>query len=609
VSNTLDIEWMPNKAVMAVNIANTWMEWDQLRSSWTAQVEELRNYIFATDTTTTTNAQLPWKNKTTLPKLCQIRDNLENNYLAALFPNDDWLQWKGDDEESVQKEKRETIQAYMKTKLKQSKFEDETNLLLLDYIDTGNCFAIAEAIYDVKKHPTTGEELTVYTGPKMKRISPNDIVFNPTAYSFERSPKIVRKVLSIGDIERDLISKPYLKYDPEVLAIIKENRRAFFAATPAQRNKSKGFSMDGFGSLEHYFTSGYVELLEFYGDIYDIQEGELLRDRIITVVDRAYVIRNEENESWEGKSPIFHQGWRTRPDNLWAMGPLDNLVGMQYRIDHLENLKADVFDMIAYPVIKVRGDVEEFEYGPNERVYVGDDGDIDFMHPDATALGADMQINLLEQKMEEFAGAPKQAMGVRTPGEKTKYEVMQLENAAGRTFQAKITKFEKFLEDVVNSMFELSVRRPDLRDVIRIVDDDVGAVEFMNISKDDVTAKGRLVPVGARHFAAQAKLVQEMTAFAQSVGQDPAVKVHISGFRVAQMFEDLFGVEKFGLVKKNIGVLEAAETEQMKRTALEQIQVEGAMPVDQGDEYAEAGQEGAPGGTGQPPQQGGPAIS
>jgi hypothetical protein len=73
---------------------------------------------------------------------------------------------------------------------------------------------------------------------------------------------------------------------------------------------------------------------------------------------------NEENPSWLGKCPIFHAGWRERPDNLYAMGPLDNLVGMQYRIDHLENLKADVFDQIAYPILKIRGDVEDFDFEP-----------------------------------------------------------------------------------------------------------------------------------------------------------------------------------------------------------------------------------------------------
>ena len=120
------------------------------------------------------------------------------------------------------------------------------------------------------------------------------------------------------------------------------------------------------------------------------------------------------------------------------MGPLDNLVGMQYRLDHLENLKADVFDLIAHHVLKIKGHVEDFDYGPGETIYVGDEGDVEFMRPDVTALNADMQIDRLEAKMEDMVGAPKQAMGIRTPGEKTKFEVQTLDNASSRIFQSKI---------------------------------------------------------------------------------------------------------------------------------------------------------------------------
>ena len=76
------------------HIAEMWTRYkDQMRTRidlWNEQ----RNYIFATDTTTTTNSSLPWSNTTTLPKLCQIRDNLHSNYLSALFPNDNWMKWE-----------------------------------------------------------------------------------------------------------------------------------------------------------------------------------------------------------------------------------------------------------------------------------------------------------------------------------------------------------------------------------------------------------------------------------------------------------------------------------------------------------------------------------
>ncbi|WP_038356641.1 hypothetical protein, partial [Vibrio cholerae] len=111
---------------------------------WLAQKAELRNYVFATDTTTTTNSTLPWKNKTTLPKLCQIRDNLHSNYISALFPNERWLKWEG---KTLKDEaKRDAIQQYMDNKVKESDFRVIMSQLLLDYIDYGNCFATVEYV-------------------------------------------------------------------------------------------------------------------------------------------------------------------------------------------------------------------------------------------------------------------------------------------------------------------------------------------------------------------------------------------------------------------------------------------------------------------------------
>ena len=94
-------------------IAYTWQTYHTQRAPIIANWKELRNYIFATDTTTTSNNTLPWKNKTTVPKLCQIRDNLHSNYISALFPNDDWIKWEGYSLSDSTKEKSKTIKAYM----------------------------------------------------------------------------------------------------------------------------------------------------------------------------------------------------------------------------------------------------------------------------------------------------------------------------------------------------------------------------------------------------------------------------------------------------------------------------------------------------------------
>ena len=193
-------------------------------------------------------------------------------------------------------------------------------------------------------------------------------------------------------------------------------------------------------------------------------------------------------------------------------------MGMQYRIDHLENLKADVFDQIAHPITKIKGTtVEAFEWGPGVQIECGEEGDVEVLHPDTTALNADMQIDHLMARMEELAGAPKQAMGIRTPGEKTKYEVQVLENGAGRIFSAKVNWFEKnILEPLLNSMLEES-RRNLVADTFKTTDPETGADIFVDITREDLMSAGNLRPVGSRHFAEQAKFIQELDHTLQTV--------------------------------------------------------------------------------------------
>src|SRR5574340_3266 len=137
------IQSIINPDGLARQLSSLYDRWYTQRSEKEEEWKELRNYLFATDTTTTTNSKLPWKNKTTLPKLTQIRDNLHANYMDALFPNDDWLRWEGFSSDDVNKKKRKIIESYMKNKLRQSEFRQMISKCLYDYIDTGNVFGEA----------------------------------------------------------------------------------------------------------------------------------------------------------------------------------------------------------------------------------------------------------------------------------------------------------------------------------------------------------------------------------------------------------------------------------------------------------------------------------
>jgi hypothetical protein len=565
---------------LVATIVDYWLKWDEARNPWKEEKEELRKYLFATDTRKTQNSKLPWKNSTVTPKLTQIRDNLHANYIAALFPSEDWFTWESNDKTENIAKKRIAIVNYMKQKLKASNFQLLVSQLIYDYIDYGNVFVGHSFVSESKIDYDTKEPINLYTGPKAFRVNPLDVVINPLATSFESTPFIRRVLKSVGDLINDVETNPSLGYDKKVVEQIMQFRASYH--DNPERYKNSGLIVDGFGSLDEYVNSDLVELIEFWGDIWDRDEGKYVRDVVVTIADRKLILRKEPNKSWLGKKPFFHCGWRLRPDNLWAQGPLDQLMGMQYRIDHLENLKADVFDQIAYPVAKVKGiTVEEFEYAPGEIIFCGDEGDVEFMRPDGTALQADLQIVELMNRMEELAGAPKQAMGIRTPGEKTKYEVQVLENAAGRIFQSKVQWFEKnILEPLLNSMLEESRRNFGAVERIKTIDPDFGNEVFIEVTKDDLVGSGSLYPMGARHYAEQAKFIQELAQTVQTVGAIPSVAAHISGKAIAKALEENLGWSNYKIVKDNVMLFEQAETQRLMNQLQEDMAVEQQVPTE-----------------------------
>jgi len=569
--------------MLATRLTEKYISWDNLRAVKKQDWEEVRRYVYATDTTQTSNVTLPWKNKTTIPKLCQIRDNLFANYTATLFPKRKWLEWEADNPDS--QDKRDTILNYMTWVTDQPFFKSEAEKLIQDYIDFGNAIATVE--WRDMRVEQDGRTQVGFVGPALRRISPLDIVFNPVAESFVESPKIVRSIISLGELksllERLSSDENKVEYE-ELYKYLKDIR---FHAQQFQGDwvqKDRLYAVDGFTSFRAYLQSDMVEVLTFYGDWYDPYNDTFEKNRVITVVDRHKLINNRPNDSFYGYPPIYHSPWRRKQDNLWGMGPLDNLVGMQYRMDHVENMKADIWDLVTYPVQKVKGFVEDYVWQPGEKIFVSDEGDVELVQPDVNVFQSNMEINSLATTMEEMAGAPKEAMGIRSPGEKTKYEVQRLENASFRLFNNKILQFSDFLDMLLNAMLEMAQRNASSITSIRVFDDDFQTTTFQNLTVDDITGIGRVKAVGARHFAEQAELVQNLTSLTGS-GLWPTVQPHFSGITLAKVLETTFGLKDFHIVTPYIQLAEQADAQRYIQAMQEQLHQEQGTATGIGDDY------------------------
>lgn len=590
-ADTVDFQHIFGPEILAKDISNLWTQWKSARVVAEDRWSETSAYKYATSTRETSNDSVGglneedrgWSHSTHVPKLTQIADNLGANYMASLMPHDNWFNYVGEDKASVAKEKRAAIEGYLRTKHRLNGFRNKTQTWTDDWIEFGNCFA---GVTYVKEQHLGNQN---YTGPVPFRISPRDIVFNPMASDFEHSPKIIRSMKTLGELQRDIDENPDLGYSQEAFDKAIVSRNHLRQANVDDFNKSVQISFDGFGTASQYLTSGFVEILEFYGDYYDINTKEFFKNHVITVIDRAHVLRNEPLDTISGRPHIFHCGWRLRPDNLWAMGPLDNLVGMQYLINHLENARADMFDQMLAPTRVLVGNVEthNVESGfPGGHYEIPDgEGSVSNLLPDTTVLNADLQIARKEEQMEEFVGAPRQELGIRTPGEKTLGEVNQLARASSRVFQNKISYFEEnFLEKILNAELELSIKHMDGNDTIKTIDTETGVESFLDITSDDLAANGKLVPIGARHFNRMNQLAGQLQALEQAILNDPLMAQHFPSIKKGEFWTELLGIDSHDLMVPFGRVGEEAQLAKLQNAAQTQVEAEDSVDVGGVDE-------------------------
>lgn len=575
-----------NPDMKASRLCEQYVQFENFRNPWKRSMEEVNRYVYATDTSQTSNSSLPWKNKTTLPKLCQISDNLYSNYTLTMFPKQKNIFWLADEEDSASVEKRNAIQNYMLWAISQPSFKEELFKSILDYIHKGNAIVTVEWM----DNRTQQKDMTQsgYVGPALRRISPLDCVCNPTAESFIHSPKFIRTIMSMGEMKDHLES---LSNDEN-----RDTYQALFSYLKEIRSRARGlygdwverdaiYQMDGFGSFQQYLLSNTVEVITFYGDWYNADDDIFEKNRVITIIDRHKILSDKPNPSFFGYPPIFHTPWRRRVDNLWGMGPLENLIGMQFSIDKRLNQMADILDLTAYPVIKVKGFVEEFIWQPAEKIFVSDEGDVELVQPNIQIQQLVQDIALIEAKMEEMAGAPREAMGFRSPGEKTKYEVQRLENAASRIFQNKINQFEEFiLEPALNAMLELARRNMVNTTSIPIFDNEFKAQVFQSLSVEDITGVGRIKPRGARMFAEQAELVQNL----QGLTSSPMwqfIQAHWSAVKLSEIYEDTFDLTDYKIVRPFVALAEQADGQRQVQQYQQQLHQEQGTASGVGEDF------------------------
>jgi len=158
--------------------------------------------------------------------------------------------------------------------------------------------------------------------------------------------------------------------------------------------------------------------------------------------------------------------------------------------------------------------------------------------------------------------------------------VSTLSNASSRVFQEKTTNFEiNIVESSLNNMLESSRRNLDTIDTVRVLDEGLGIDEFIKVSREDITAAGKLRPIGARHFATQQKLLQDLNnLLAGPLGSK--VSAHMSGKSLSTLINDVLQLDKYDIVSDNVAVFEEMETQRIVNQGQEDLEVEASIGIE-----------------------------
>lgn len=545
---------------------------ESARGVWDTEIDELASFVFATDTKQTTNSKLPFHNTTTIPKLAHIRNNLVVAYTSQLIPNSQWIQFNADTEAEDTVDLRKVVQGYVRTKATASELELTVNRLVQDWVDTG--VACAQTRYVERKAPTIyGAQEVVYSGPEAIRIDPRCVFWDATASNIHNANKCIKQIVSLGDLKADAMGAQDILTPDQFQEISNQYREHHSGMAGNASNRMRtNFQKAGYGDMEQYLSANQVELLTFYGTFYDTMTDTLYENYKVVIANQKFLLTREPASAWASEGGIHISIYETRRNCLVPISPLARVVGMQYKIDKLENLRADVFDRIANPPIVEIGDVTftGVRGAPGSRYRVVEGGDVKELTQSAQVLLADTQISTTMSMMDDLTGNPREALGTRTPGEKTKFEVQILDQGQNRMFRYNLRKFEiEMLNPILNDYLGLGRKHMATSDIIEVFDGDTIKIsQFVNVTKEKLGKGGHIKALGASIFSEKANILQTiMLILNGNAGQ--MLAPHISRIKLARAIERLGDLEGFDLFTQNIGVQEDADTRQLAQKSVD----------------------------------------
>lgn len=285
-------------------------------------------------------------------------------------------------------------------------------------------------------------------------------------------------------IHRTIRSKSYLKR-MEKQGVYK-NIDAIEEATPADL----GFDQRASSIGENVSNKKGVELLEYWED-----------DRLITVANRAVVIRDEPNPFWLKKKPFIKIVDTIDPHNFYGIGEIEPIEHLQHELNTIRNMRMDNINLIINRMwtVKNSADIspEELISRPGGVIHVQNHDDIQPIKLDNVAAESYKEDELIRRDIDLATGVNDYVRGTNPDRRETATTASVLSTASNERIKLKATLLEDTgIGELGVWLAALNRQFIDRPYVIRLLGEDSG-VDFREITHDDINGDFDVIALGS----------------------------------------------------------------------------------------------------------------
>lgn len=313
---------------LAGRIAKMFEKMNDARCGQLSEIKAIQERVYNTGSSSNND----WASNLELPDLWEQCQTMKAHVIDVLYSHPEGLfdvyAQNSDNEEFALKQKAMLVCAFEEMNLR-----EQIERIVNNIVETGECTLFvgwenrqkAVRRWDENSKGYNVSHKTIYDGATVKTIAAQDFVFDiARADNWESCPKIYRTQVDLEE----------LKDSPHNDLLTKEIENALSVGVLNSKEGVNGFK------------NGMVEILEYWGDI-TLENGVVLKNQLIVVAGRRFVIRFEENPYIS--SPFIYANLIENPTTKRGISPLKPILSLNSVATNILNKQLDAYSLIVNP--------------------------------------------------------------------------------------------------------------------------------------------------------------------------------------------------------------------------------------------------------------------